>query len=213
MAMYLFLPWLFVFLYPNRLPWRVIAIWLISIVGGVTFLSYIGRPTTEYFTLYIPCFLPGVIAYQLQRKQRLQLPAPLWPGVVIATVLLFLYKQNLLLNDSFKSWIACFLLGLAVPFFAQISARWITTPSYLVAKYSYGIYLTHFFCIWLAFDRLHYILPRVERLALFTTVAIALPIALYHYLEEPMVGLGKLVAKRFDRAATRRAAPAIGIST
>lgn len=43
------------------------------------------------------------------------------------------------------------MLGASAPFFAQITARWITEPSRTIAKYSFGIYLTHFFCIWLTF--------------------------------------------------------------
>jgi peptidoglycan/LPS O-acetylase OafA/YrhL len=91
------------------------------------------------------------------------------------------------------------VLGASSPFFAQISASWLTEPSRLIAKYSYGIYLTHFFCIWLAFDRLHYVLSRAIRLPLFAALAVLLPIAFYHLLEEPMIRLGKRVAKRFER--------------
>jgi peptidoglycan/LPS O-acetylase OafA/YrhL len=201
MAMYLFLPWLFVFLYPNKSCLRISAIWLISVLVGVVFLSRIGRPTTEYFLLYVPCFLPGVIAYQLQRTYRSQLPAFLWPGVVILSALLFLYNQSFVSNDSFKSWFVCLLLGLAVPYFAQISTRWLTEPSHLVAKYSYSIYLVHFFCIWVAFDLLHYVLPRPVRLALFATLVIVLPVLFYRFLEEPMIRVGKKLADRIPAFA------------
>jgi peptidoglycan/LPS O-acetylase OafA/YrhL len=194
MAMYLLLPWVFVFLYPNKSQFRISAIWLVSVLAGVAFLSRIGRPTTRHFLLYVPCFLPGIIAYQLQRTRRPKLPAFLWPAVVIVSVLLFLYNQDFVSNESFKSWFVCLLLGVAVPYFAQISARWLTEPSHFVAKYSYGIYLLHFFCIWLAFDYLHYVLPRFVRLALFTTLVIALPVLFYRFLEEPMIRVGKRLA-------------------
>lgn len=203
MAMYLFLPWLFIFLLPKTSPWRACTIWALSLLAGFAFLSHIGRPTSRYFLLYIPCFLPGVIAYQLQRTRRPQFPAFLWPVVVTLTVLLFLYRQIPVSNDSFKSWFVCLLVGLAIPFFAQTPARWIRVPSHLLAKYSYSIYLTHFFCIWLAFDYLHYVFPRLVRLGLFAVLAMGLPVAFYHFLEEPMILVGKRCAKRFENVYGR----------
>ncbi len=200
MAMYLFLPWLFLLLYPNKSLWRVATIWLLSILACVAFLAYMGERHTNNFLLYVPCFLAGVIAYQLQRRPRRQLSAVVWPAVVIGVVLLYLWKQNLVSSQWTKGWIACLALGACSPFFAQISTSWLTEPSRLVAKYSYGIYLTHFFCIWLMFDRLHYVLPRTARLPLFAALMVLLPIAFYHFLEEPMTRLGKRVARRFERA-------------
>jgi peptidoglycan/LPS O-acetylase OafA/YrhL len=198
MAMYLFLPWLFLLLYPNKLCWTLVAGWLFSVLAGLAFLAYLGGDGNK-FLLYVPCFLPGVIAYQLQRTQRRHLPAIVWPGVVIGVVLLYLWNQNLAPNAWIKGWIACLTLGASSPFFAQISAPWLTEPSRLIAKYSYGIYLTHFFCIWLVFDRLHYVLPRTARLPLFVALVVSLPIAFYHFLEEPLIQLGKRAAKRFER--------------
>jgi peptidoglycan/LPS O-acetylase OafA/YrhL len=116
-------------------------------------------------------------------------------------VLLFLYNQSFVSNDSFKSWFVCLLLGLAVPYFAQISTRWLTESSHLVAKYSYSIYLVHFFCIWVAFDLLHYVLPRAVRLALFATLVIVLPALFYRFLEEPMIRVGKKLADRIPAFA------------
>jgi peptidoglycan/LPS O-acetylase OafA/YrhL len=202
MAMYLFLPWLFLFLYPYKSLWRVVGIWAISLLACAALIPYLG-PASRNFLLYVPCFLPGVIAYQLQRTTRPQFPAILWPGVIIATLLLFLYKQHLVSNPWLKSWFACLAFGLPVVFFAQVSSSWLTVPSRLIAKYSYGIYLTHFFCIWLAFNRLEDAVPRIARLALFAALVTGLPVFFYHWLEEPMVLLGKRVAKRFERITVR----------
>ena len=199
MAMYLFLPWLFLLLYANKSVWRLAAGWSFSVLAGLAFLTYLGGGHYNNFLLYVPCFLPGVIAYQLQRTRRRQLPAFVWPGVVIGVVLLYLWNQNLASDSWIKGWIACLALGASSPFFAQISAPWLTEPSRLIAKYSYGIYLSHFFCIWLMFDRLHYVLPRAARLTLFAALVALLPIAFYHFLEEPLIQLGKRVAKRLER--------------
>lgn len=199
MAMYLFLPWLFLLLYPNKSYWRVVAVWLFAVLAAATFLAFSSTGSSN-FLLFVPCFLPGVIAYQLQRRPQLQLPAFVWPGVVVAVVLFYLWKQNIVSDQSAKGWIACLVLGASAPFFAQISTPFLARPSHFIAKYSYGIYLTHFFCIWLMFERLHHVLPRAARLPLFAVLALLLPIALYHLLEEPLTQLGKRVAKKLERS-------------
>lgn len=133
-------------------------------------------------------------------------------AAVVGIVLLFLCRQTLVWNGWYKRWIVCLTFGVAAPFFAQISVRWLTAPSYLIAKYSYGIYLTHFFCIWLAFDKLHYVFPRLVRLPLFAATVTLLPILLYHFLEEPMTLLGKRLTKRFEKTTARGHPSAIRVS-
>ncbi len=74
-----------------------------------------------------------------------------------------------------------------------------TPASQFIAKYSYGIYLTHTFCIWLAFERLHFLLPRMPQLVLFAALVTGLPVPFYDFLEQPMVQMGKRVAKRYEK--------------
>jgi peptidoglycan/LPS O-acetylase OafA/YrhL len=86
MAMYLFLPWLFLWLSVHESMERVFLVWLISVLAGLMFLVHSGWTDRQYLLLYVPCFLPGVIAYQLQRIHPGRLPAFMWPAVVIAVV-------------------------------------------------------------------------------------------------------------------------------
>jgi peptidoglycan/LPS O-acetylase OafA/YrhL len=198
LLMYLFLPGLFLLLHSSRAYWYLISTWLLSVLAALGFIAHFGGNANN-FVLYIPCFLPGVIAYQLRTRPRLQLPAIVWPGVVLGVVLLYLWNQPLVADTWTKGWIACLALGISIPFFAQTSVRWLTEPSRLIAKYSYGIYLVHFFCIWVMFDRLHFALSRTLRTSLFAAMVVLLPMAFYHWLEEPMTRLGKRVAQRFER--------------
>jgi len=204
MAMYLFLPWLFLWLSPHKSIERMFLVWLISVLVGLMFLIHSGWTDGQYLLLYIPCFLPGVIAYQLQRTHRGRLPAFIWPAVVIGVVLLYLVKHNFMSDYRPKAWLVCLVIGVTAPFFSQIRTRWITRPAHLVAKYSYGIYLTHLFCIWLCLERLHDVLPRLMRLGLFAGFLVGLPLLLYHTLEEPMVAVGKRVSRRFEAITSRR---------
>jgi peptidoglycan/LPS O-acetylase OafA/YrhL len=201
MAMYPLLPCLFLILYQTKSVLRVAVLWSASILAALVLLSYPGYARHNIFLQFIPCFLPGVIAYQLQRVKRPQLPAFLWPGIVMLSILVFLSTYNpvsLSMRWWIKSWSVCLVLGIAVPFFSQISAWWLVVPSHLIAKYSYGIYLTHFFCIWFVFEYLPSFLPRMARVGLFAVLVTGLPVCFYHFLEEPMVLLGKRIAKRFE---------------
>jgi peptidoglycan/LPS O-acetylase OafA/YrhL len=198
LGMYLFLPWIFLLLYPTKSLWRSMVTWFFSILAASVVLTYSARGSNN-FLLYVPCFLPGVVAYQLQRRPRRQVAAVLWPALVVAIIVMYLWNQNVVPSSSVKGWIVCLVLGLGSPFFRQLSASWLTEPSRLIAKYSYGIYLTHFFCIWLIFDRLHYILPRAIRLPLFAALIVLVPIALYRCIEGPLIEAGKRIATRFDK--------------
>jgi peptidoglycan/LPS O-acetylase OafA/YrhL len=55
-----------------------------------------------------------------------------------------------------------------------------------IAKYSYGIYLSHLPLMWLCFRHGR---GRAET-ALFVVAAVAVPIAAYHWIEAPMIRLG-----------------------
>ena len=236
MAMYFFLPWIFLFILDQR-SWhlRVVGLWLIAVAGTIVILQILGWPGRDYFVEYVPCFFPGVIAYRLMRATgangvgagrvsgdagdlraggsrgavlpgRRPLPALLWIVVVGSVVPLYMYRRELLGNWCFRNWLVCLVIGLAIPLFSQISQKWITIPSHYIAKYSYGIYLTHFFCIWLAFDQLHRVLPKIARLGVFVVLAAGLPILFYHLLEEPMILVGKRCAKRLEAAYETRIA-------
>jgi peptidoglycan/LPS O-acetylase OafA/YrhL len=70
----------------------------------------------------------------------------------------------------------------------------------LIARYSYGIYLVHFVLIWLAFDHLGEA-PWIVQFAVFAALLVALPVALYHLVERPMIRVGERVARALRRPA------------
>lgn len=202
MDMYVFLPWLYLLLRPNRAIRRIAIVWTIVVAFNLLFM-FTGIKIASFFR-FIPCFLAGVLAYQLQRSAHTRrLPAFFWPFWVA-----LLAASFLIWGDSPQmQWVICLLLGAAVPFFSRISASWLVAASHFIAKYSYGIYLTHFFCIWFAFERLGN-LPALVKIPLFVVLAVGLPVLFYHLLEEPMIRVGQHVAKSYARA-TRPSAGAV----
>jgi peptidoglycan/LPS O-acetylase OafA/YrhL len=195
MDMYVFLPWLYLLLLPNRSVRRIALVWIIIVASNLFYMRYVNNPS---FLGFVPCFLAGVLAYQLQRSNyRLRLPALLWPFVVAMLAAFYLVDGP---GDHWaKKWTTCLLLGLAVPFFSRISSPLLAAPSHFIAKYSYGIYLTHFFCIWFAFERLGNFSALVK-IPVFIALSVGLPVLFYHLLEEPLIRVGKRVAKTYSRA-------------
>ena len=199
MQMYLFLPLIFVSLRSRRSLSYCMCLYVASVFACVSILHFSSTPN---LALYFPCFLPGVIAYQL-RKARLamtnRIRSWIWPIAILSASMVYLLTPT----NRFKAWLFCLLLGFAIPAFTQLSARWIVAPSRYVAKYSYGIYLSHFFAIWLAFERLQN-LPFAARVPVFVVLGAGLPIAAYHLIEDPMIRAGKNFAARYTMILKER---------
>lgn len=165
--MYLFLP--FLFMWRKRSVWRLMVLWVVCGLLG-HFVETI--PALAWFTLllFVPNFLPGVIAFTLPQKPRI--PSYLW-------------------------WIRrvggglCLLLGLLIPLFSEISFGLLKRASKWIATYSYGIYLAHSFCIWVG-------LTEFQSWALFLIMMLALPVLLYHAVERPFIKVGTRIADRLS---------------
>lgn len=206
LQMYLFLPFLFLLLWPNRSLWRVAAAWIIALFLALMVLRVWPNPN---IVLFLPCFLPGVFAYQLQRIVKPRLSSILWPSMVLIPVLVFLLSKPGM--NWIEKWALCLVIGLTAPFFHQITHPWLVASSRSIAKYSYGIYLTHFFSIWFSFEYLSST-HLAFRVVVFLLLATGLPVLFYHLFEQPMIDLGKRLADRYVReklsSATRQEAVA-----
>jgi peptidoglycan/LPS O-acetylase OafA/YrhL len=184
MQMYLVLPPLFLLVSHIRRVWPVILLWGMAAFVGMHHTGLEKRGVPD-FILYVPCFLSGVLAYQLTKTWRLKLPAFLWP------VLLVLLTALYLINPNYRNaWYCCLLLGIAIPQFQEIKNLGARRIFHLVARYSYGIYLTHFICIWLAFQGIASSPDWLRWLILLVTLTV-FPYLLYHFLEEPMIRAGE----------------------
>lgn len=187
MQMYLFLPVLFLLVWRLRRPELVFLLWLIAVFID-THNGFLERHKVPDFVLYVPYFLSGVLAYALTKISRLKLSAYFWPPVLALVTALYLYRPVLR-----NSWIACLLLGALIPQFEEIANPVVRKVCQMIARYSYGIYLTHFICLWIAFQAIH-TAPEWLRWVVFLGTGIILPYVLYHFLEEPMIRIGAKIA-------------------
>ena len=185
--MYLLLPLLFFFVRRNFSLWPLLLIWGMM-MGNARSLHINGN----CFVTVIPCFLPGVMAYVLYRRTRPRLPAWLFPVFLLALCVGFMQHPSVP-----ASWPMCLALGLALPFFRQIQFAPLIRATHEIAKYSYGVYLSHSFAITLGI----YLLPHanflIQLAVIFASTAI-LSIAAYHLVEKPMIDLGARVAARAE---------------
>jgi peptidoglycan/LPS O-acetylase OafA/YrhL len=136
--------------------------------------------------------LPSLSGKLGERK----LPFIGWPAMILLTTYLYLRVPTLVCG-----WIWCLVIGLCLPCFSEMSSKWLQTLCHTIARYSYGIYLVHFSCIWLAFEKLGK-LPVAARWLVFMMTVAAVPVILYHFLEAPMISLGRRIT---DRLAARAA--------
>jgi peptidoglycan/LPS O-acetylase OafA/YrhL len=200
--MYMALPFLFVALRARAWYW-VFAVWVLALVVGTVQPYVSGRLVV---LSYAPCFLPGLVAWKLGR--RATLPGGLWPAGMLLAALPWLASAG---NQMEPRWLTCLLLGLAIPWFRELPWRWVNAASHTIAKYSYGIYLTHYAALMVAFRQLGD-LPFAAQVLAFAVFATLWPYLAFHLVERPAIALGRRAGARVaDAVAARSARRAAGV--
>lgn len=194
--MYIFLPFLFMWVRGKRKAvWPLCGLWIAGVLlalGRTRLVAAIGPNNLAgrmSLIEFVPNFLPGIIAFTLVHVPKIK--SYLWPPFILLLAGIYAIAPG-----DRMGWVLCLLLGLAIPFFGEIRTAWLRTISYRIATYSYGIYLSHQFCIWLVFDELRW-LPMWSRIVMLGGLLIWVPILLYHGIEKPMIKVGAELAERW----------------
>ena len=198
LQMYALLPLFFLWIHkngssPKRLLWPLLAIWVVSLAAAVA-QPRIHALSRLSILAFIPNFLPGVIAYTLPHRPRIG--SFLWPLFIVSLVAAFAARPNFS-----TGWALCLLLGLMVPLFREIQVHLLRWISNRIATYSYGIYLSHQFCLWVVFGPLASHSPAL-RICVFIGMLVVAPILLYHGIEKPMIGIGVRLAGHMSGTQT-----------
>lgn len=188
MQMYLVLPLLYWLARRSRGVWPLLGVWALAALMAKLVQ---GKPWGDLVS-YVPCFTAGVVAYKLMGSRR-RWPFWGWLLVLAASTAICQWRYSLR-----NAWVYCLFIGLMIPQFRELQPGYLQRFCQTVARYSYGVYLTHYVCLWFAFDYLHDA-PLLERWAVFIVSAVALPVALYHGLEAPMVRASGRLAERLSR--------------
>lgn len=198
MQMYLLLPALFMMALAVRLR-VVLWTWLATALVAACF-RFDGAERVRDALWLVPCFYAGIVAFKSSTRVRPTWPALTWPLLLIGLTLLYLEEPKPSVGA-----LGCLVLGLCQPRIRELRLPPLRVVSQLIARYSYGVYLTHLICMWLAFDLLANT-PALVRWVVFVTTAIAAPVALYHGLEHPMIALGSHLTLKLRRRELRKAA-------
>lgn len=189
LQMYVFLPFVFLWIRGRKMFWPLVGLWILSVAAATVqpHILWLGRFS---ILLFVPNFLPGIVAYSRAHAARIHWGW--WPPFVLALAAAFAFRPIVS-----TGWGLCLLLGILIPSFAEIPTPWLRWVGHQMATYSYGIYLSHQFCIWFALGVLApYSLWL--RIAVLVASLVALPALLYHAIEKPMIGVGVRVAERIS---------------
>ncbi len=175
--MYFFLPFLFLWVRHSQKLWPLLGLFAISIPVAFWQPHHVARASVLAF---VPAFLPGVIAYWLFRQRWQRLPGWGVPILIGLITVAFLGHPGW----SFPAWAACLALGVTIPLFRQISSAAVNRVTFQLAKYSYGIYLSHsLLLMWM---------PLTWRtLPIYLLLVAAASVAAYHAVEYPLIRLGQ----------------------
>lgn len=194
--MYVVLPLLF--LVVQRKGVRAIGwiVWPMSVVVAVVAWKLNTRLTVAR---YAPCFVAGVGCFGLLRTRR-PLAFACLPAFIGALLLAYMVAYSRFGLQAGLGILATLCLAAVIPLVATTRSIWLKRASQKVAQYSYGVYLFHVPCIWIAFGKLRWLGTAGSCLALVLLVAVA-SVAAYHLIEEPFIRLGKRVAGKVGRPA------------
>jgi peptidoglycan/LPS O-acetylase OafA/YrhL len=205
--MYCALPLIFL-----TVAWRlrriavVYAVSVLSIFAVFWAVSYWALPVRGLLTLrFVPCFLAGVLAYAAGPTVRPRFAGALWGVFLALAVCAYCFggpeatggktPLQFTLPGMLCGWALCAVLGFAIPRFKEIRSRWLKRGSHVVAKYSYGIYLTHVPVFWFCFWRLKH-LPFAAQCLLAAALSGLLPVVAFHTVENPCINFGKRLTSR-----------------
>ena len=195
MQMYLLLPAVFWLGWRSRARLAIGALWVV-----VTAVAKLRLHEAETDLLdYAPCFLAGIVGYTIARRRTVtwQLDFWHWPAAIAVASGFYLARPTLP-----HGWVSCLIVAIAVVFVRELPDGSWRVAFQRIARYSYGIYLAHFLLMWLAFDHLA-AAPRAVQIAVFAATLVALPVALYHLVERPMIRAGERVARALRRPCAR----------
>jgi peptidoglycan/LPS O-acetylase OafA/YrhL len=191
--MYVVLPFLFLWFRARPIPW-LFALWVLTIPIAIFQPHVSGRASVLE---YVPCFLGGVIAWRISGRQRFS--GLVWPIALVATTFIWMLADRA--HNMYFRWAFCLALGLVIPWFRDLPRGWLTASAETVAKYSYGIYLSHAAVLLVAFRMLAHRSAALQWLV-FVILAPLVPFLMYHLIEHPMIQFGKAVAERICEPTT-----------
>lgn len=190
-GMYILLPLIFMFVRTNSKAIGLYSL-ILMISMSVKHTELIqSNVFLSQFTQYMPTFMGGVITYRLLKTVSPKIPAWAWPVTLVSMCLIHASTHQ----SDWDRYVFTLSLGVVVPMFKELKSSSFNFTTLQVSKYSYGIYLTHFAAIYLAFDLCGQKSMGIQ-IPMFIALLIGVPIIAYHLIEQPMINLGKCIVSK-----------------
>jgi peptidoglycan/LPS O-acetylase OafA/YrhL len=154
--------------------------------------------------------MAGVVAFQLGRIVVPRLHYALWVPFLCLTIAIWYLvwqadpKVFGHASRALISYALCSVVGLSFNFFKDMPNGIFASVCFVIAKYSYGIYLLHVPAMYLAFVVLSHLPAAIQWLALCILMAV-LPWLACRFVEEPMISVGRLLGARVTRESVLHA--------
>jgi peptidoglycan/LPS O-acetylase OafA/YrhL len=189
--MYLVLPALYFLARARGLKFFLAVVWPAAVVVALAW-KHLGLHAWAGY--YAPCFVAGVLCY-LALGARRALPFWILPLALVAILVAYMGAYARVGLQAGLGIPATIALAALLPRFAPMRALWLRRATHTVAKYSYGIYLFHSPCIWLAFGKLGF-LGLAGASVVFVLLTTVVVVVAYHALEAPLIAVGQRIARR-----------------
>lgn len=193
--MYAALPFIFLMVRAIRSPYVLLAttIFLFALFNVV----HPWEHSALWMFQFVPSFLSGIVAYSFWNRWRPRLPFWAFALVLAGVSVLFMsysgYAREAMLG---------LVVGCAIPLAKDPTSKVFNTFCKHIAMYSYGFYLAHVLCTWLAFDAMKSY-PLAVQWVTFAVVLVGVPVVAYHGIERPMMQVGAKLATRWQRSSPR----------
>ncbi len=152
---------------------------------------------------YMPWFSLGVAAWSISINTR-----PSWSARgYLFSLSLFIAGPLIsfrIIQDYRTGWAVMgigMLFAAALPRFRDVAEPATQNIAHTIAKYSYGIYLSHVPVLWIAFRALAS-RPHWVQWTACAGLLVCLPFVFYHLIVAPMIRIGAGVAERFNPASS-----------
>jgi peptidoglycan/LPS O-acetylase OafA/YrhL len=182
----------------------VLVVWPLSVV-----IAIVAWKLNLRFTVarYAPCFVAGIACFGLLGKRR-PVPFFFFPLAVLVLLLAYMTAYRRFGLQAGLGILATFSVGAMLPFFARMRSPALKWTSQTVAKYSYGIYLFHTPCIWIAFGKMSGLGVVGSSFCLLALIGATSAVG-YHLIEEPLIRVGRRLAAQLTgtAAVTRSVVP------
>jgi peptidoglycan/LPS O-acetylase OafA/YrhL len=204
--MYLLLPGIFFLIrrFQSRAVVLISTLWVVSVIAVfVLYLAGLNYNIIKYF----PAFIPGILAYTLvpYASAGSKFPVIFLILYIIGVSIVFPFLVANGCRENVLIWPVCLILGLLIPFSENLGAGYLSAASFVLARYSYGIYLIHGPMIELSFGRLATFHP-VAQWAIFVCGVSIISYLAFHVLESPGILLGKRIANSIQLRSNSRGA-------